>query len=255
MTRVGIIAALESELEPMVKGWSRTSLSVDGNIVTCYANGDIVAVAGGIGSKCAEAAANAIVKNFSPQMLVSAGLAGALIPSLKIASVFLPNVIIDAESGTEYRCDLGGDVIGGGILVTSQEVAGTESKRNLVERFHALVVDMEAAAVARVAQEKRIGFRCVKSISDEAGFHMPPLTRFVGADGRFQQGKFVRWLALRPQHWAKTIALGRNSARASHALCEWLRNNLDSRLQPARVVTLKESGYSENQAVDQRQSV
>lgn len=254
MTRVAIIAALESELEPMVKRWSKSQLGVDGKTVACYASGDIVAVAGGIGRKWAEATANAVVKNFSPQMLVSAGLAGALIPSLKIASVFLPNVIIDAESGTEYRCDLGGDVIGGGILVTSRDVAGAESKRNLVERFHALVVDMEAAGVARVAQEKRIGFRCVKSISDEAGFNMPPLTRFVGADGRFQQGNFVRWLALRPQHWTKTIALGRNSARASRALCNWLGENLGSRLQPARVVTLEEARSAKDHAPDSGQN-
>jgi hypothetical protein len=105
---------------------------------------------------------------------------------------------------------------------------------------------MEAAGVARVAQQKGAGFRCVKAISDEADFVMPPLSRFVAVDGQFEQGKFVRWLALRPQHWAKTIALGRNSARASRALCDWLRQNMATALQPARVVTLKEAEYSKN---------
>jgi adenosylhomocysteine nucleosidase len=184
------------------------------------------------------------VEAFHPQVLVSAGLAGALIPTLKVGAVALPNVIVDAETGVEYRCDVGGDVIGGGILVTAQEVAAAESKRRLVERFHALMVDMEAASVARVALQTGAGFRCVKAISDEADFVMPPLRRFVAADGQFQQGRFIRWLALRPQHWAKTIVLGRNSARASRALCDWLRQNMAAKLQPARVVTLKEVEYS-----------
>lgn len=246
MTRFAIIAALESELQPLVREWKRSTLMVSGKTIPCYASDEAVAVAGGIGSRWAEAVARTVVGKFSPQVLVSAGLAGALIPSLKVAGIVLPNVIVEAETGTEYRCDVGGDVIGGGILVTVREVAGADSKRKLVERFHALLVDMEAASVARVALEKGIGYRCVKAISDEAGFVMPPLARFVDVDGHFQQGRFVRWLALRPQHWASTIALGRNSARASRALCEWLRQNLDTKLQPARVVTLKEAEYSKN---------
>jgi adenosylhomocysteine nucleosidase len=246
MTRLAIIAALESELQPLVKAWKKSVLSVDGKAVTCHEGEEAIAVAGGIGSRRAGAVARAVVEAFRPQVLVSAGLAGALIPTLKVGAVVLPNVIVDAETGVEYRCDVGGDVIGGGILVTAQEVAAAESKRRLVERFHALMVDMEAAGVARVAQQKGTGFRCVKAISDESDFVMPPLSRFVTADGQFEQGKFVRWLALRPQHWAKTIALGRNSARASRALCDWLRQNMAARLQPARVVTLKEAEYSKN---------
>ncbi|HEX7284834.1 MAG TPA: phosphorylase [Candidatus Angelobacter sp.] len=246
MTAVAIIAALESELQPLVKAWKKNTLIVDGKAVECHESEGAIAVAGGIGSRRAEAVARAVVEAFHPQVLVSAGLAGALIPSLKVGAVVLPNVIVDAETGVEYRCDVGGDIVGGGILVTAPEVAGAESKRRLVERFHALTVDMEAAGVARVAQQKGAAFRCVKAISDEADFVMPPLSRFVAADGQFEQGKFVRWLALRPQHWAKAFALGRNSGRASRALCDWLRQNMAAKLQPARVVTLREAECSKN---------
>lgn len=246
MTKVAIIAAMESELQSLVKAWTRSTLRVDGKAVACHQSEGVIAIAGGIGSRRAEAVARAVVEAFRPQVLVSAGLAGALIPTLKVGAVALPNVIVDAETGVEYRCDVGGDVIGGGILVTAQEVAGAEGKRQLVERFHALMVDMEAAGVARVAQQTGLGFRCVKAISDEADFVMPPLSRFVTADGQFEQGRFIRWLAWRPQHWTRTIALGRNSARASRALCDWLRQNMAAKLQRARVVTLKEAEYSKN---------
>jgi adenosylhomocysteine nucleosidase len=246
MTRVAVIAALESEIQPLVKSWKQSTLTVAGKPLRCYSADDAVALAGGIGSRRAEGAARAVMEKYRPEMLVSAGLAGALIRSLKVGSIVLPNVIADAETGREYRCDVGGDIIGGGILVTASAIAGAGRKPELVERFHALLVDMEAAGVARVAQEQGTGFRCVKAISDEADFVMPPLERFVDADGRFQQGRFVRWLALRPQHWARTLVLGRNSARASRALCHWLRQNLGERLQPARVVTLKDTEYSEN---------
>src|SRR5512146_224624 len=246
MIRAAIIAALESELRPLVKAWKQSTLAIDGKPFACYATDGAVALAGGIGSRRAESAARAVVQQFHPEMLISAGLAGALIRSLKVGNIVIPNVIVEAETRLEYRCDVGGEVIGGGVLVTASEIAGGDGKRELVERFHSLIVDMEAAGVARVAQEQGIGFRCVKAISDETDFAMPPLNQFVDEDGRFQQGRFVRWLTWHPQHWTRTLALGRNSTRASRALCEWLQQNLGGKLQPARVVTLKEAEYLKN---------
>jgi adenosylhomocysteine nucleosidase len=177
------------------------------------------------------------VKKYAPQALISAGLAGALIRSLKAGNIVLPNVIINAASGVEYRCNLGGDVIGGGVLVSNFEMATKRSKPELVECFHALVVDMEAAGVAKVAMEEDVHFRCVKAIADELDFDMPPLNQFI-ADGELETRRLARWALLRPQYWPAMIALGLKSRRASRALCEWLRTNLAGNLPVAKVVTL-----------------
>jgi len=48
--------------------------------------------------------------------------------------------------------------VSGGVLVSSGEIAGAEAKRELVNRFHGLVVDMEAAGVAKVAQQEQMDF-------------------------------------------------------------------------------------------------
>jgi adenosylhomocysteine nucleosidase len=245
MSPVAIIAALDRELHPLVDEWNSSPLPANGRTLHCYHRDDLVAVAGGIGCSQAELAARAVMESYHPQVLVSAGLAGALIRSLKVGSIVTPNVIVDAERGTEYRCNLGGAVVGGGVLVTSGEIAGVESKAALVERFHALVVDMEAAGVARVAQQYEVGFRCVKAISDEFDFAMPPLNRFVDEEGNFKTGKFAGWAALQPQHWAGVLRLARNSGRARRALSEWLKNNLSSlpgNFPSGTVVTLNEAG-------------
>jgi adenosylhomocysteine nucleosidase len=117
---------------------------------------------------------------------------------LKVASVFTPNVVVGAVDGAEYRCAADPNHVSGGVLVSAAEIAGAEAKRELVNRFHGLVVDMEAAGVARVAQQEQIGFRCLKGISDEADFVMPPMGKFLNATGEFQTGKFASWVALRP---------------------------------------------------------
>jgi hypothetical protein len=235
---VAIIAALEHELHPLVDEWNSSLLHSNGKTFRCYHAGGLIALAGGIGCERAELAARAVIENYHPQMLVSAGLAGALIRSLKVGSIVTPNVIVDASTGMEYRCSLGGDVIDGGVLVTAGEIAGVAGKAALVERFHGLVVDMEAAGVARVAQHFKVGFGCVKAISDEFDFVMPPLDRFVDEQGNFQTGKFVGWAALRPQHWANVIRLGRNSRRATRSLSQWLKKNVSDDSRPGAVVTL-----------------
>jgi adenosylhomocysteine nucleosidase len=225
---VAVITALERELQPWVGGWKQVVLSQDGGSgLKGYEKDSIIAVAGGIGCARSEEAARTVVRKYQPQVLISAGLAGALVRSLKVGNVITPNVIVDAASGTEYRSASGAEIVGGGILVSAGEIAESEEARaGLVERFHALAVDMEAAGVARVAQQEQIAFRCVKAISDEADFKMPPLNNFMDAEGDFRTGKFVGWVSVRPWHWGRTIALARHTKRATKTLCDWLARNI-----------------------------
>jgi nucleoside phosphorylase len=245
MSKVAIIVAMERELAPLVRGWKRNILSSGDRTFTLFEIDGVLAVSAGIGCKNAEKAARSVVAQYRPTLLISAGLAGALIRSLKAGSVFMPNVVVDAADGAEYRCVADGNHVSGGILVSSEEIAGAEAKRELVTRFHGLVVDMEAAGVAKVAQQEQIGFRCVKAISDEADVIMPPMARFIAADGTFQRGKFVAWTALRPWQWARVAALARNSKRATVALCDRLRKDLAGGVLSKEIATLNRAEFLE----------
>jgi adenosylhomocysteine nucleosidase len=245
MNKIAIIAAMEREIAPLVWGWQRGTLSSGEGKFMLFERDGVVAVVSGIGGKNAERAARAVIAQYRPALLISVGLAGALIRSLKVASVFTPNVVVDAVDGAEYRCAADGNHVSGGVLVSSEEIAGAEAKRELVNRFHGLVVDMEAAGVAKVAQQEQIGFRCVKAISDEADFPMPPMEKFMSLAGEFQSGKFALWAALRPWQWMKVAALARNSKRATEALCNRLRDDLASALPPKEIVTLDRTEFLE----------
>lgn len=245
MSKVAIIAAMERELAPLVRGWTRATLSSGERTLTLFESNGVLAVIAGIGCRNAELAARAVVLRYRPELLISAGLAGALIRSLKAGSVFTPSVVVDAADGAEYRCAADGNHVSGGILVSSGEIAGAESKQALVSRFHGLVVDMEAAGMAKVAQQEQIGFRCVKAISDEADFIMPPMARFIAADGTFQTSRFAAWAAVRPWHWAKIAALARNSKRATVALCDRLMKDLAGGVQPEEIATLNRTEFLE----------
>ncbi|MGC2744563.1 MAG: hypothetical protein WA672_15415 [Candidatus Angelobacter sp.] len=245
MSQIAIIAAMEREIAPLVRGWQRSTLPSGERKVTCFERDGIVAAVAGIGCKNAEIAARAIVDRHRPALLISVGLAGALIRSLKVGSVFTPSVIVDAADGSEYRCTGDGNHVSGGVLVSAAEIAGAVAKQELVNRFHGLVVDMEAAGVAKVAQEEQIGFRCVKAISDEADFAMPPMGKFLNASREFQSGKFALWAAVRPWQWPRIATLARNSKRATNALCTRLLKDLASALSPNEIVTLERAEFSE----------
>jgi adenosylhomocysteine nucleosidase len=245
MSKTAIIAAMERELAPLVQGWKKSTLSSGGKTFTLFESNSLVAIISGIGCKNAGLAASAVVEKFHPSALMSVGVAGALIRSLKVGSIFTPNVVVDASDSAEYRCTADSSRISGGVLVSAAEIAGAEAKKQLVQSFHALVVDMEAAGVARIAQEANIDFRCVKAISDEADFAMPPMGKFLTSDGNFQTGKFAAWAAVRPWQWPKIAVLARNSSKAARALCAWLATNLTTGLQAEKIVTLNRPELSE----------
>jgi adenosylhomocysteine nucleosidase len=157
--------------------------------------------------------------------LISAGLAGALTPAGKVGQVLLPSSVLDAATGGRAEAHVLPEIAGlrqAGLLVTSQEVAGPESKELLARQIGADWVDMEAAAVAAVAADHRLPFVVVKAISDECGFAMPPLQGCVDAQGRFLTGRFVRRVAVRPALWPALRRLAVNSRQAAGELCRVL---------------------------------
>jgi adenosylhomocysteine nucleosidase len=108
------------------------------------------------------------------------------------------------------------------VLVSFGSVASPAQKSKLRESFGADMVDMEAATVARAAEARGKEFTAVKAVSDELDFDFPAMERFVDADGKFSQGGFAWYAAVRPWLWPRVLRLAQNSGRASRALCAYL---------------------------------
>ncbi len=217
---VAIVAALEREVRPLVRGWRSYRLpAADGlHRLRFFESESAVVVCGGIGREAATEATHAVIERYQPRVVVSAGFAGAIVPELRVASILNPAKVIAASTGTAF--ETGG--VGSGVLVTAASVAGPEEKRRLAERFSAQAVDMEAAAVARAAQAEGVGFRALKAISDELDFPVPPTEGFIDARGEFKTLRFAVFVAKRPWLWASARAFGRNSALAAEALAKAL---------------------------------
>ena len=213
MPKVAIVAALEREIAPLIKDWTRVQREHEGHKFTFFERDDIVAVCGGIGMQPARRAADAVIALYHPAQLHSVGFAGALNKSLRVGDIFSPAVVIDARDGSRHQ--LRG---GTGTLLTFMAVADAKQKIKLAQAYSAAAVDMESAAVAAAAEARGIVFAATKVISDELDFDMPGIGKFVSAGGRFRTPSFVLFAALRPWLWGSLAVLALNSRRASRAL-------------------------------------
>lgn len=217
MTRTAIIGAMRGELRPLIRGWKHESR--DG--VDLWAHRDenlYVAACAGAGQSAAIRAFAAVEADAPVDLVFSVGWAGALSSEIVVASAHNIAGVIDAQTGERFNCDAGaGDL----WLVTSPRVAGAGEKRRLASAYGVALVDMEAAAIARLAQMRGIPFYCIKGVSDGLGDNLPDFNHFL-VDGRFHTARFALYALLRPWYWPPLARMGENSRKASQNIAESL---------------------------------
>jgi adenosylhomocysteine nucleosidase len=222
--RIGIIAALRGELHPLVREWPRTDTVFCGQLggFECYAACEGIGVAGATRSFSAVRAAAGQL-----DAMVSYGWAGALSCGVRPPDVRVVAEVIDARTGERFATS---SVHRGPEapvrLVTLNHVAGAKEKRPLAERYKAVLVDMEAAVVARLARAHGMGFVCLKGISDGYQDELPDFNPFITPEGRMRTGAFALHAALRPATWSPLRELQQNSRDAANGLAGSLLDTL-----------------------------
>ena len=214
-----IIAALPREVERLVRGWREQRLP--GKIVV-YTRGTAVVACAGMGAARAALAVEAAMAAAPVTALISAGLAGACDPALRVGDVLRAGVVIDSRSGERF-----GAPDAAPVLVTASAIASVAEKRRLYASYGASAVDMEAATVARIADAHGLAFHAIKAISDEAAFELRELGQFATHDGQFREAAFAAYSAVRPHLWGKLFRLAGNGRRAIEALTAELESQLD----------------------------
>jgi adenosylhomocysteine nucleosidase len=214
-----MIAALPREVKALVKGWELRTLPGDLDV---YTNGEAVVACAGMGAARAEIAVRAAMNAMPVTALLSVGLAGGCDPALRVGEIVRAGVVIDERTGERFensRVDQ--------VLVSVGAIASVGGKAKLRALYSADAVDMEAAAVARLARQHGLQFQAIKAISDEADFEVEGLERFSTEDGQFRETAFALYAAVRPALWKKVSTLGRNSGKALDALTAALKAELD----------------------------
>jgi adenosylhomocysteine nucleosidase len=224
MTRVAIIAAMPGELKPLVRGWPHSSRSGIHFWAQRNEEEEWIAACAGAGLDAAARAFAGIEDGGPVDLLLSVGWAGALTAECEAGEAYNVAGVVDARTGERFNCEAGAGPL---WLASSPRVADEAEKRRLAATYNAALVDMEAAAVARLAAMRGIPFYAIKGISDSLDAKLPDLDRFIDAQGQFQTPRFFLFALLRPWTWPALVRMGENSRRASQSIAERLHELLD----------------------------
>ena len=103
-------------------------------------------------------------------------------------------------------------------LVTIDHIVQYAEKRQLAGLYQAVLVDMEAATVARFARSQNIPFYCLKAISDEIADILPDFGRYTDADGHLRVAPLLGHVAVRPKYWPAMLRIGQNAKSGARAV-------------------------------------
>lgn len=213
--RIAIIAAMPGELKPLVKGWRPVRIKTRGARMWTLSRGEDIwiAVCAGMGAEAARRAFALAESDGALDLVLSIGWAGSIDDGVEAGSVQVPTFVIDAQTGERFSLSNSERRWG---LVTTTRVADAGEKRRLASTYqNAALVDMEAAAVARMAEIRGIPLLCLKGVSDAIDAELPDLNPFIDAKGQMRLARFLIYVAVRPKYWSALMHLGRCSARAA----------------------------------------
>ena len=217
--RIGLIAAVPLELKHIVRGWQRVATSQRyGHLWSkCDASGDrILAACAGMGPDAARRAFAAAESDGPLDLVLSVGLAGATESSLPLGGCSVLSEVIDENTGERFTLTEGKRRL---RIASLTRVADAREKKRLFQTYGAVMVDMESATVARMAQQRGIPMVCIKAVSDEAEAVLPDVNPFVH-DGQIRMMPFLAHVAVHPASWGPLMRLGRNSGLAAKRLGE-----------------------------------
>lgn len=204
---IGIIGAMEEELEPLFrlmkfeKAVNKANMEFKSGVI--FGN-KVVAVVGGIGKVNSAICAQILIDDFNVKNIINVGIAGGT--GLKV----LPGDVVVADNLVQHDMDTSafGDEIGqvpridtfdfkcddelkkraisacseikdhnhflGRIVTGDQFINHSEKLRWLNDKFGALACEMEGGSIAHVCYLNKIPFVVIRSISDNGniGVHM-----------------------------------------------------------------------------------
>jgi len=181
----------------------------------------------GIGPARAAHTAEASLQAGARALLVC-GLAGGLEPGLQPGALVLAEAVADAADGSLWGTDAAWrrhararlpSAHAGTLVSQRTPVCSVADKARLRERFGALAVDMESAAVAIVAARHRVPFLAVRSIVDPASLTLPrAATEALDDAGRLQPLPLLKATLYRPGELPDLSRLAVYNRRALRSL-------------------------------------
>ena len=230
--RVGVLAPMKPELVPVVKAMSlqRDTLGELAVAVGRVGHADVVATMTGIGMEPAARVTAQLLDATPLDHVIVVGIAGGIVPNVKLGDLLVPEVVVDERTGREYRqSPLDGGPVHGRIESSDALLVDTAEITRRGERgVHAL--DMETGAVAAVCTERGVGWSAYRAISDLAGDSAidPEIMQLSGPDGSGNLRALARYLVRKPTRILGLLRLTKGMRAATNTAAAAARRAIEN---------------------------
>lgn len=241
--RIAIITAIAEEFRAVYRCLEFVdTLQIDGfKAAGCQVGGhDFVLLLSGMGFDNAARATESIIREARPDLLISTGFCGGIVPELLVGDVVVAKEIIIAnESGFEEIPVLlsgigqtfvarqaveGGRLVAGTFVSTPVVKSKKRTAAMLQDCYANSVVEMESGAIAIIAAENNIPLLAIRVVSDSAAEELGfSLEEFCDRDmRRIRLHKVLFTLLKKPRIIPQLFRLNRSSQEAADSLAATL---------------------------------
>ena len=158
----------------------------------------------GVGIRRARNGTIYLIQKFKPELIISAGLGGALSDGLRIGDIIVGRWVLSLKRNEKKGlfCDinrLSVDFMKGGLLTENRFIHDPDEKRRLYHQTDALSVDMETWGVVEAAEVYGRPVISIRSISDDNRVELPDMRHFYSSGGELRKLNAFRYLILNPR--------------------------------------------------------
>jgi adenosylhomocysteine nucleosidase len=238
---LGVVAAMPQEIAPLLRrlngyrkekagGFQLYRFDVQGV--------PVVLIESGMGPAHAAEATRALVSIASPRLILNFGFGGGVMPGIRVGDLVLAERVFFLEGGQLTQapqpdlalssrllqaCGSSGIAVNRGTFITAAAIMNKgQVAASLGAGVNHPVLEMETAAVLRVAEQSGVPVVAVRAVSDaadeELGFS---LEEFCDSELRISVPRVMRCIAGKPWIIPQLVKLSGNSKKAgkSLALC------------------------------------
>ncbi len=237
---IAIVAAMRDEVANFLDagGYRESERHGAVRLYTTTRWPEVAVVIGGVGRERAEVATLVAIRRCNPDVIVSAGFAGGVVPGFSVGDVVLCDEVltIDGHTAGVLHKNTGNGVSNSlfaledspqrvGCLTVKDMAATSEVKRSIGDRFPVAVADMESYWVAEVAAQAGVKSVVVRCVLDPVERTLPALVSDLIGSGA--AARFLRSLvhvATRPGSIPDLLRLAPETATAKKALARVLES-------------------------------
>jgi nucleoside phosphorylase len=183
-----------------------------------------------MGTAAATAATERILDAAAVDHLICIGVAGGLGPTVKVRELVVPEVVVDAATGKEYRPAPLPGFAARGKLWTSDDFETDPATLNPLTEKGVIALDMETAAIGAVCERRGVPWSVARGLSDHVT-DAPVEKAIFGLakpDGSANVGAILRYILPKPWRIRYLAQMAKNSTAAANASVDAVRKAVPS---------------------------